>query len=81
MQHDLDPMHRVRNEGVRKSDRTGTGTLAVLEQADVHLARTPRALPRMEINPAVCAILDCRFEGCALSGYDVHAHIDAGVAV
>src|SRR5687767_12853728 len=29
MQQYLDIMHRVRNDGVRKTDRTGTGTLSV----------------------------------------------------
>ena len=52
-----------------------------LEQADLQLARTPRALPRMEINPAVRSIFDFKFEDFALSGYDPHPHIKAAVAV
>ncbi len=52
-----------------------------LEQADLQLARTPRALPRMEINPAVRSIFDFRFEDFALMGYDPHPHIKAAVAV
>ena len=52
-----------------------------LEQADLQLTRTPRALPRMGINPAVCSIFDFKFEDFALSGYDPHPHIKAEVAV
>jgi thymidylate synthase len=52
-----------------------------LEQADLQLTRTPRALPRMEINPAVRSIFDFKFEDFALSGYDPHPHIKAAVAV
>ena len=52
-----------------------------LEQADLQLARTPRALPRMEINPAVRSIFDFKFEDFALTGYDPHPHIKAEVAV
>src|SRR4029079_6990569 len=52
-----------------------------LEQADLQLARTPRALPRMEINPAVRSIFDFPFEDFALMGYDPHPHIKAAVAV
>ena len=52
-----------------------------LEQADLQLARAPRALPRMEINPAVRSIFDFKFEDFALSGYDPHPHIKAAVAV
>jgi thymidylate synthase len=52
-----------------------------LEQADLQLTRTPRALPRMEINPAVRSIFDFNFEDFALSGYDPHPHIKAKVAV
>ena len=52
-----------------------------LAQADVQLARTPRALPSMRLNPAVRSIFDFTFADCVLSGYDPHPHIKAEVAV
>jgi thymidylate synthase len=52
-----------------------------LAQADIQLARTPRPLPRMAINPGVHSILDFRFEDFSLSGYEPHPHIKAPVAV
>ena len=52
-----------------------------LEQADQQLTRTPRPLPRMEINPAVRSIFDFKYEDFTLSGYDPHPHIKAEVAV
>jgi thymidylate synthase len=52
-----------------------------LEQADLQLARPPRPLPRMAINPAVRSIFDFRYEDFELSGYDPHPHIKAEVAV
>jgi thymidylate synthase len=52
-----------------------------LEQADLQLARTPRPLPRMKINPAVRSIFAFRYEDFALSGYDPHPQIRAEVAV
>ncbi len=52
-----------------------------LEQADAQLAREPRALPRIEINPAVRDIGGFAYEDFALSGYDPHPHIAAPVAV
>jgi thymidylate synthase len=52
-----------------------------LEQADLQLNRTPRPLPRMEINPTVRSIFDFKFEDFSLSGYDPHPHIKAEVAV
>jgi thymidylate synthase len=52
-----------------------------LEQADLQLARVPRALPAMTINPAVRSILDFKFEDFKLVGYDPHPHIKAAVAV
>ena len=52
-----------------------------LEQADLQLARTPRALPHMGINPAVRSLCDFKYEDFALTGYDPHPHIKAKVAV
>jgi thymidylate synthase len=52
-----------------------------LEQADLQLSRTPRALPRMAINPAVRSIFDFRYGDFELTGYDPHPHIKAEVAV
>jgi thymidylate synthase len=52
-----------------------------LEQADLQLARMPRPLPRIEINPAVRSIFDFKYEDFTLSGYDPHPHIKAEVAV
>lgn len=52
-----------------------------LEQADLQLARTPRPLPRMRINPDVGNIFEFRYEDFELEGYDPHPHIQADVAV
>ena len=52
-----------------------------LAQAREQLARTPRALPRMRINPAVKDIFAFRYEDFALEAYDPHPHIKAEVAV
>ena len=52
-----------------------------LAQADEQLSRTPRALPRMLINPEVRSIFAFRYEDFALEGYDPHPHIAAPVAV
>lgn len=52
-----------------------------LEQADLQLSRTPRALPTMNINPDVSSIFSFRYEDFALEGYDPHPHIAAPVAV
>ncbi len=51
-----------------------------LEQADLQLSRTPRALPRMKINPAVTSIFDFKYEDFSLEGYDPWPHIKAAVA-
>ena len=51
-----------------------------LEQADLQLTRTPRPLPRIEINPAVRSIFDFKYEDFTLSGYDPHPHIKAEVS-
>jgi thymidylate synthase len=52
-----------------------------LEQADLQLSRTPRALPRMDINSGVSSIFDFKFEDFTLVGYDPWPHIKAPVAV
>ena len=52
-----------------------------LDQAREQLSRELRALPVMQINPAVDDIFAFRFEDFTLSGYDPHPHIKASVAV
>ncbi len=52
-----------------------------LEQTETQLARAPRALPVMKIDPSVRSIFDFRFEHFDLVGYDPHPHIKAPVAV
>ncbi|MBN8443539.1 MAG: thymidylate synthase [Thauera sp.] len=52
-----------------------------LEQARTQLAREPRALPTMRLNPEVKDIFDFRYEDFTLEGYDPHPHIKAPVAV
>jgi thymidylate synthase len=51
------------------------------EQAQLQLAREPRPLPTMEINPEVNSIFEFRFEDFQLRNYDPHPHIKAPVAV
>jgi len=52
-----------------------------LDQTREQLARTPRALPMMKINPAVQDIFDFQYEDFTLDGYDPHPAIKAPVAV
>lgn len=52
-----------------------------VEQAELQLARAPRALPTMRINPDVKDIFSFRYEDFALENYDPHPHIKAAVAV
>jgi thymidylate synthase len=51
------------------------------EQAREQLARTPRALPTLRLNPAVSSILDFRFEDVHIDGYNADKPIKAPVAV
>ena len=55
--------------------------LTHLDQADEQLKRSPRALPRMEINPDVRSLFDFAYEDFKLVGYDPHPAINAKVAV
>nr|AIA12222.1 thymidylate synthase [uncultured bacterium] len=52
-----------------------------LEQARLQLAREPRALPQMKINPSVKSIFEFDYSDFGLSGYEPHPHIKAEVAV
>jgi thymidylate synthase len=52
-----------------------------LEQADQQLARKPRPLPRMHIDPDIFSIFDFSYEDFRLENYDPHPHIAAPVAV
>ena len=52
-----------------------------LEQTDLQLAREPRPLPVMSINPEVNDLFAFRFEDFELQNYDPHPHIKAPVAV
>jgi len=52
-----------------------------IEQARKQLERSPRPLPRMQLDPSVKEIDDFRFEHFRLEGYDPHPHIAAPVAV
>jgi len=52
-----------------------------VEQAAMQLAREPRPLPVMKINPDVHSIFDFVYDDFALEGYDPHPHIKAAVAV
>lgn len=52
-----------------------------LEQVQLQLTRTPRALPRMELNPDVKSIFDFRYEDFQLSDYDPWPHIPGKVSV
>jgi thymidylate synthase len=52
-----------------------------LEQAREQLTRTPRALPRLVLNPDVRSLFDFRFEDIRIVDYDPHPAIRAPVAV
>ena len=52
-----------------------------LDQADEQLKRSPRPLPRMEINPDIRSLFDFAYEDFRLVGYEPHPAISAKVAV
>ncbi len=52
-----------------------------LDQARLQLARRPRALPQLRLNPEVRDLFAFRFADFTLEGYDPHPHIPAPVAV
>jgi thymidylate synthase len=52
-----------------------------LDQAREQLARAPRKLPAMKLNPAIRNIFDFKYEDFTLEAYDPHPAIKAPVAV
>ncbi len=52
-----------------------------IEQAEKQLAREPRKLPKLVLNPDVTSIFDFRFEDVSIVDYDPHPAIKAPVAV
>ena len=52
-----------------------------VQQAHEQLARTPKPLPRMRLNPDRHSIFDFEFEDFVLDGYDPHPRIKAEIAV
>ena len=52
-----------------------------LEQARLQLARAPRSLPTLRLNPEVKSLFDFRYEDFELLNYDPHPAIKAPVAV
>jgi thymidylate synthase len=52
-----------------------------IDQADEQLTRSPRALPRMELNPKVKSIFEFTHDDFKLVGYDPYPAIKAEVAV
>lgn len=51
------------------------------DQAQEQLARTPRALPTLDMNPGVVDLFAFRFDDFVLNGYEPDPHIKAAVAV
>jgi thymidylate synthase len=52
-----------------------------VEQAKEQLARAPRPLPRMRLNPAIRDVFAFRYEDFTLEAYDPHPAIKAPIAV
>ena len=52
-----------------------------LDQARKQLARSPRPLPKLVLDPAVKSLLEFRYEHFHLEGYDPHPRIAAPISV
>jgi thymidylate synthase len=52
-----------------------------IEQVTIQLAREPKRLPVMKINPGIKNVVDFRYDDFELTGYDPHPHIKGVVAI
>ena len=52
-----------------------------LEQVELQLARAPRPLPTVRLNPAITSIFDFKFEDFFVENYDPHPHIKGAISV
>lgn len=52
-----------------------------IRQAELQLSRSPRALPRLVLNPEVSSLFEFQFDDFQLEDYDPYPHIQAPVAV
>ncbi|MEN8665820.1 MAG: thymidylate synthase [Flavobacteriaceae bacterium] len=52
-----------------------------MEQIELQLSRTPKDLPKMNLNPEIKDIFDFDFEDFTLENYDPHPHIKGAVAI
>ncbi len=51
------------------------------EQVALQLSRTPKALPKLVLNPNIKNIFEFKFEDLAIENYEPHPHIKGAVAV
>jgi len=51
------------------------------EQARLQLARDPRPLPRVQLNPAITSVFGFNYEDFTLENYDPHPHIKGVISV
>jgi thymidylate synthase len=52
-----------------------------LEQVELQLTRTPRALPTLRLNPDIRGVYDFTYDDFTVEGYDPYPHIPAPIAV
>ncbi len=52
-----------------------------LEQVETQLARQPRTLPTMQLNPQITDLFAFSYDDFTLTGYDPHPHISAPIAI